>query len=135
MDAFYDALIDLLRALAYAAIIAVCGYASKRLKSWRSEHAELLKHLEKSKNLENKVEQLIKLNEAQNAGLREVLGRALDRDHKRLVAQGYASPSEKMAYERLYKAYHRIGGNGTRTSHYEDVMQMKSYPTERKEEP
>lgn len=123
------AFVDSLPTLASASVVGVSGYAFKKLKGWHGEHAELVTHLENSKTLEDKVEKLIALNEAQNAGLREVLGRELDKEHARLVAQGYASPAEKMAYERIYIAYHKVGGNGTRTALYEDVMRMNSYPS------
>ena len=75
------------------------------------------------------MKELKEAQEPQNAALRELLGKELDKEHARLVAKGHASPSEKAALERLYKAYHGLGGNGTRTALYEDVLQMNSYPT------
>ena len=111
-----------------AAVIAVCGYAYRRLKGFRGEHVELVGHLQESESLKEQVKKLEDLQEAQNTALRELLGKELDKEHARLVAQGYASPAEKAAFERLYKAYHGLGGNGTRTALYEDGLAMNSYP-------
>ncbi len=119
---------SILPTVASAAVIAVCGYAYRRLKGFRGEHVELVGHLQESESLKEQVKKLEDLQEAQNTALRELLGKELDKEHARLVAQGYASPAEKAAFERLYKAYHGLGGNGTRTALYEDVLAMNSYP-------
>lgn len=119
---------SILPTVASAAVIAVCGYAYRRLKGFRGEHVELVGHLKESDELKEQVKKLEGLQEAQNTALRELLGKELDKEHARLVAQGYASPAEKAAFERLYKAYHGLGGNGTRTALYEDVLAMNSYP-------
>ena len=119
---------SILPTVASAAVIAVCGYAYRKLKGLRGEHVELVGHLQESESLKTQVKNLNDLQEAQNVALRELLGKELDKEHARLVAQGYASPAEKMAFERLYRAYHGLGGNGTRTALYEDVLKMNSYP-------
>ena len=119
---------SILPTVASAAVIAVCGYAYRRLKGFRGEHVELVGHLQEAKSLKEQVKKLEGLQEAQNTALRELLGKELDKEHARLVAQRYASPAEKAAFERLYKAYHGLGGNGTRTALYEDVLAMNSYP-------
>lgn len=95
--------------------------AYRKTRAVASEHTDLVSHLEESREFRE-------MQNAQNFALREILGDMLDKEHARLVAQGYASPDEKLKFERLYKAYHGLGGNGTRTALYEDVMQMKSYP-------
>ena len=123
-----SAVMSILPTVASAAVIAVCGYAYRRLKGFRGEHVELVGHLQESESLKKQVKNLEDLQEAQNVALRELLGRMLDKEHARLVAQGYASPAEKAAFERLYKAYHGLGGNGTRTALYKDVLAMNSYP-------
>lgn len=114
--------------IASAVVIALAGFAYRQMRSFREEHRRLVEHLNKCEASEGADEELRAMQEAQNAALRELLGRALDDEHARLVEQGYASPPEKLRFERLYLAYHGLGGNGTRTAHYEDVMQMKSYP-------
>jgi len=124
-----DAVMSVLPTVASAAVIAVCGYAYRKLKGFRGEHVELVGHLQESESLKEEVKALKAAQEPQNAALRELLGKELDKEHARLVAQGYASPAEKAAFERLYKAYHGLGGNGTRTALYEDVLKMNSYPS------
>lgn len=123
-----DAVMSILPTVASAAVIAVSGYAYRKLKGFRGEHVDLVDHLHESESLKEQVKNLEDLQEAQNVALRELLGKQLDKEHARLVAQGYASPAEKAAFERLYKAYHGLGGNGTRTALYEDVLAMNSYP-------
>ena len=121
--------VAILPTVASAAVIGVSGFAFKRLKGWHGEHTDLVDHLKEADSLKAQVKELKDAQEPQNVALRELLGKELDKEHARLVAQGYASPAEKAAFERLYKAYHGLGGNGTRTALYEDVLQMNSYPT------
>lgn len=130
MEALVSTIWNALPGVASAAVIAVCGLAWRKLKGFRGEHTELVQHLEEYEASKAESEKLRQMQEAQNFALREILGDMLDKEHARLVRQGYASPAEKAAFERKYMAYHGLGGNGTRTALYEDVMQMKSYPTE-----
>ena len=129
MESFIGVVVAILPTLASAAVLGVSGFAYKKLKGWHGEHTDLVSHLEEADSLKAQVKELKDAQEPQNAALRELLGKELDKEHARLVAQGYASPAEKAAFERLYKAYHGLGGNGTRTALYEDVLQMNSYPT------
>lgn len=129
MEGFIGMVVAILPTVASAAVIGVSGFAFKRLKGWHGEHTDLVDHLKEADSLKAQMKELKDAQEPQNAALRELLGKELDKEHARLVAQGYASPAEKAAFERLYKAYHGLGGNGTRTALYEDVLQMNSYPT------
>lgn len=128
MEQFVGIVVSMLPTIASAAVISVSGYAYKKLKGWRGEHVDLVGHLHESESIKDEIKGLKATQEPQNAALRELLGRELDRDHAHLVTQGHASPTEKAAFERAYKAYHGIGGNGTRTALYEDVLAMNSYP-------
>lgn len=128
MDELIRAVLQSLPTIASAAVIGVCGYAYKRLKGFRGEHNELVHHLEEYEQSREEAAELRAMQDAQNFALREILGDMLDKEHARLVKQGYASPAEKQKFERKYNAYHGLGGNGTRTALYEDVLEMKSYP-------
>lgn len=128
MESLIGVVVSGLPTLASTAVLGVCGFAYKKLKGWHGEHADLVDNLKEVENLKAQVKELKEAQEPQNAALRELLGKELDKEHARLVAQSYASPAEKAAFERLYKAYHGLGGNGTRTALYEDVLQMNSYP-------
>lgn len=127
MDELIRAVLQALPTIASAAVIGVCGYAYKRLKGFRGEHTELVHHLEEYEQSREEAAELRAMQDAQNFALREILGDMLDKEHARLVKQGYASPTEKLKFERKYNAYHGLGGNGTRTALYEDVLDMKSY--------
>ncbi len=123
-----EELVPVLQGLASAAVMALCAFSWRKLKGFKVEHTELVHHLDEYEKSKEEASELRAMQDAQNFALREILGDMLDKEHARLVEQGYASPDEKRKFEQLYKAYHGLGGNGTRTALYEDVMQMKSYP-------
>ncbi len=127
MDEFIRVVLGTLPTIASGAVIGVCGYAYKRLKGFRGEHNDLVHHLEEYEASRAEAAELRAMQDAQNFALREILGDMLDKEHAQLVKQGYASPAEKLKFERKYNAYHGLGGNGTRTALYEDVLDMKSY--------
>ena len=129
MEQFIGVAIAVMSAVSSAAVLSLFGFVWKRFKGFHGEHTDLVGHLKDADDLRAKVDDLADAQEPQNAALRELLGGELDKEHARLVAQGCASPEEKGAFERKYMAYHGLGGNGTRTALYEDVLQMKSYPT------
>ena len=128
MESVVTTLWDAMPGLASAAVIAVCAAVWKKMKGFRVEHTELVNHLEEYEKSRKEAKELRDMQEAQNSALREILGDMLDKEHARLVHQGYASPEEKQRFERKYLAYHALGGNGTRTALYKDVMAMNSYP-------
>lgn len=53
--------------------------------------------------------------------------RIMDR-HEQAVRAGWLHPNEKHVMERLYAAYHAIGGNGTGTEMIEDIRRLPSVP-------
>lgn len=127
MDELIRVVFAALPTIASGAVIGVCGYAYKRLKGFRGEHSELVQHLDEHKKHREEDASLRSMQDAQNFALREILGDMLDKEYARLVWQGFATPDEKKKFERKYNAYHGLGGNGTRTALYEDVLEMKSY--------
>lgn len=129
-------IVMLLAGAAFGALGTVVANRRQKSKEFAQEHTDLVCHLDESKELNEKVDKLSdeikelrESQEPQNAVLRELMGIQLDKEHKRLVEQGYATPEEKRNYERMYLPYHGIFGNGTRTFGFEDVMSMHSYPT------
>ena len=48
--------------------------------------------------------------------------------HEQAVRAGWLHPNEKHVMERLYAAYHAIGGNGTGTEMIEDIRRLPSVP-------
>lgn len=48
--------------------------------------------------------------------------------HEKAVRHGWLHPNEKHVLERLYAAYHSIGGNGTGTEMIEDIRRLPSVP-------
>ena len=48
--------------------------------------------------------------------------------HENSMRHGWLHPNEKHVLERLYAAYHSIGGNGTGTQMIEDIRRLPSMP-------
>ena len=48
--------------------------------------------------------------------------------HENAMRNGWMHPNEKHVLERLYAAYHSIGGNGTGTEMIEDIRRLPSIP-------
>ncbi len=48
--------------------------------------------------------------------------------HEKAVRHGWLHPNEKHVLERLYAAYHSIGGNGVGTEMIEDIRRLPSVP-------
>lgn len=48
--------------------------------------------------------------------------------HENAMRHGWLHPNEKHVLERLYAAYHSIGGNGTGTQMIEDIKRLPSMP-------
>lgn len=51
----------------------------------------------------------------------------LEECHHAYMLRGWADPNEKRVCERLYAAYHSIGGNGTGTQMMLDIRALPSY--------
>lgn len=128
MDSFLSGLPGFIWSVAGALVIFLSGAAYRKLRSWKSERDEIIEMKESLKRDHVQFLKLLEIQEVQNAALREILGELLGNEHERLVQQGHATPTEKECYEKRYNIYHSLGGNGTRTALYEDVMKMNSYP-------
>lgn len=50
--------------------------------------------------------------------------------HETAMRHGWMHPNEKHVLERLYAAYHSIGGNGTGTQMIEEIRNLPSMPPE-----
>ena len=48
--------------------------------------------------------------------------------HEHAMRRGWLHPNEKHVLERLYCAYHALGGNGTGTQMIEDIRRLPSIP-------
>lgn len=75
--------------------------------------------------LASKMRALVATNDAQRDGIRTILRNELIVLHLRLVeTQGWCTLEDKEYAERTYQAYHELGGNGTGTVLYEDIMAL-----------
>lgn len=63
-----------------------------------------------------------------NAAVVELAYLRIRERHADAVRHGWLHPNEKHVLERLYAAYHSIGGNGTGTEMIEDIRRLPSVP-------
>lgn len=63
-----------------------------------------------------------------NAAVVELAYLRIRERHENAVRHGWLHPNEKHVLERLYAAYHSIGGNGTGTEMIEDIRRLPSMP-------
>lgn len=99
-----------------AAGLGVSGIISWLLGRYDKRHpaVDVNKIVEKLDNLNNAVVELAYLR------IRE--------RHENAMRHGWLHPNEKHVLERLYAAYHSIGGNGTGTEMIEDIRRLPSVP-------
>lgn len=63
-----------------------------------------------------------------NAAVVELAYLRIRERHEKAVRHGWLHPNEKHVLERLYSAYHSIGGNGVGTEMIEDIRRLPSVP-------
>ncbi len=63
-----------------------------------------------------------------NAAVVELAYLRIRERHENAVRHGWLHPNEKHVLERLYAAYHSIGGNGTGTQLIDDIRRLPSMP-------
>lgn len=63
-----------------------------------------------------------------NAAVVELAYLRIRERHESAVRHGWLHPNEKHVLERLYTAYHSIGGNGTGTEMIEEIRNLPSMP-------
>lgn len=63
-----------------------------------------------------------------NAAVVELAYLRIRERHESAVRHGWLHPNEKHVLERLYSAYHSIGGNGTGTEMIEEIRNLPSMP-------
>lgn len=100
-----------------AAGLGVSGIISWLLGRYDKRHpaVDVNKIVEKLDNLNNAVVELAYLR------IRE--------RHENAMRHGWLHTNEKHVLERLYAAYHSIGGNGTGTEMIEDIRRLPSVPS------
>ncbi|RSX44714.1 hypothetical protein [Bifidobacterium castoris] len=66
--------------------------------------------------------------EGLNTAVKELAYLRIRERHENAMRHGWLHPNEKHVLERLYSAYHSIGGNGTGTQMIEDIRRLPSIP-------
>ena len=68
--------------------------------------------------------------DALNNAVKELAYLRIRERHENAMRHGWMHPNEKRVLERLYSAYHSIGGNGTGTQMIEEIRNLPSMPPE-----
>ena len=63
-----------------------------------------------------------------NNAVKELAYLRIRERHENAMRHGWMHPNEKHVLERLYAAYHALGGNGTGTQMIEDIRRLPSIP-------
>ena len=66
--------------------------------------------------------------DALNSAVVELAYLRIRERYENAMRYGWLHPNEKHVIERLYKAYHSIGGNGTGTQMIEEIRRLPSFP-------
>ena len=74
------------------------------------------------------MDKLVKRIDALNSAVIELAYLRIRERHETAMRHGWMHPNEKHVLERLYHAYHSIGGNGTGTEMIEDIRRLPSVP-------
>lgn len=74
------------------------------------------------------VDKLAEKLDSLNAAVVELAYLRIRERHENAVRHGWLHPNERRVLERLYAAYHSIGGNGTGTEMIEDIRRLPSVP-------
>ena len=68
--------------------------------------------------------------DALNNAVKELAYLRIRERHENAMRHGWMHPNEKHVLERLYHAYHSIGGNGVGTQMIEEIRNLPSMPPE-----
>ena len=66
--------------------------------------------------------------DALNNAVKELAYLRIRERHENAMRHGWLHPNEKHVLERLYAAYHALGGNGTGTQMIQDIRRLLSIP-------
>lgn len=66
-------------------------------------------------------------------GMLSLLRAELIRSGEKYLSQGWLHIYAKDAYDKAYKAYHELGGNGTLTNMHDKIMELPTVPKEDKD--
>jgi len=63
---------------------------------------------------------------AQSMGLQALLRDSIIKTYNKSLERGFCPIYQKQSLERIYSAYHNLGGNDVATEIYEETMKMKT---------
>ncbi|MCH4842762.1 hypothetical protein LF915_06180 [Bifidobacterium pseudolongum] len=113
--------------------------AKTMLTRWETKHPvvmrddrvdELRAHVDE---LRSQVDELRDTQQILRAAVIELAYLLISDKHERYSKRGWAHPNEKRVVQRIYVAYHSLGGNGTGSELNREVQNMPSYPPDEHE--
>ncbi len=114
--------------------------AKTMLTRWESKHPivmrddrvdDLRAHVDE---LRSQVDELCETQQILRGAVIELAYLLIADKHERYLHRGWAHPNEKRVVQRIYVAYHSLGGNGTGSELNHEVQNMPSYPPDEHEQ-
>lgn len=97
----------------------------KRRKDQTAENSRLIQsNRDAMSEIAKSVSDLAEETSRQGQGMRILLRSSMQRDHQRLVDQGYVTSQQLRDFQEAYDIYHQEGGNGTAARWLEDVNNL-----------
>ena len=106
--------------------------AKTMLTRWESKHPIVMRD-DRVDELRARVDELRKTQQILRAAVIELAYLRISDEHERYSRRGWAHPNEKRVVQRIYVAYHSLGGNGTGSELNREVQNMPSYPPDEHE--
>lgn len=100
--------------------------AKTMLTRWESKHP-IVMHDDRFDELDRRVTELRATQRILRAAVIELAYLRIADKHERYLHRGWATPNEKRVVQRIYDAYHSLGGNGTGSELNREVQTMPSY--------
>lgn len=108
--------------------------AKTMLTRWETKHPVVMRDdrvdelRARADKLRSQVDELRDTQQILRAAVIELAYLSICDKHERCSKKGWAHPNEKHAVQRVYVAYHSLGGNGTGSELNREVQNMPSYP-------
>lgn len=108
--------------------------AKTMLTRWETKHPVVMRDdrvdelRARADKLRSQVDELRDTQQILRAAVIELAYLSICDKHERCSKKGWAHPNEKHAVQRIYVAYHSLGGNGTGSELNREVQNMPSYP-------
>ena len=117
-----DVMAQILLTLVSVSASTICAYLLHRLQEQDKRRLEEARAQERER--QDALARQAREYDALRKGVLAVLRDRIVQSAIHFHTQGYASAAQKDNLDRMYEAYHALGGNGTATHAMEDIMHL-----------